>query len=82
MLLDPPRNRSQIVVANVSAWLAEVKPTEPVPPPRLIVTILPAFWQVSILEARKLQSGSSVPLKTGSFAVLQVYHGLEPRGNW
>lgn len=74
VLLDPPRNKSQTVFANCSAWLSLAKPAEPVAPPRLMVTILPAFWHVSISEARKLQSGSWVPSKTASLLVLQVYH--------
>ena len=73
MLLDPPRNRFQIVSPKAVAWDAELKLAAPVAPPREIVTILPLDWQVSICEARNEQSGRSLPGKSGSPEGLQIY---------
>jgi hypothetical protein len=72
VLLEPPRKRFQIVWAYAAASLSFAKPLEPVAPPNDIVTIFPAAWQVSILDARNEQLGRFVPGNTGSSAVLQV----------
>lgn len=72
--LEPPRNRFQIVSANPVACDCDEKESEPVAPPRLIVTILPADWQAWMSDARKLQFGSWVPSNTGLLTELQVYN--------
>lgn len=64
-----------MVFANPSAWLSLLKPMEPLAPPRLMVTIFPALWHVSMSGPRKLQSGSCVPSNTGSLDVLHVCKG-------
>ena len=70
--LVPPRNVFQMVSPNAEAWSSEVKDAAPVAPPRDMVTILPLDWQNWMSDARKLQSGMSVPGKSGSSEVLQI----------
>lgn len=70
--LDPPRNKFQIVSANVCAWESEEKVAAPVAPPRLRVTILPLAWHAFMPADKNWQFGRLVPGKTGSSALLQV----------
>ena len=71
--LLPPKNKSQITFAYASPSELLENPTLPDAPPIERVTILPAFWHVSMPDARKEQLGRFVPGKTGSLTVLQVY---------
>lgn len=71
----PPRNKSQIVCAKVSAWLSDWNPTEPVAPPRLRVMILPLAWQVVISDASAEQFGRSVPGNVALSVGLHVCEG-------
>lgn len=70
--LVPPRKRFHMVSAKDEACASEVKPAAPVAPPRLMVTIFPLDWHVSIAEAKKEQSGNCVPAKTVLSLTLQV----------
>lgn len=70
--LVPPKKRFQTVSAKLSAWLSEVKPTAPVAPPRLMVTIFPLDWHSWISDANAEQSGSSVPGKVALSVGLHV----------
>jgi hypothetical protein len=70
--LLPPRNKFQIVSAKVSAWLSEEKPTEPVAPPRLIVTIFPLAWHVLMSVPTEAQLGRSVPGNVALSVGLQI----------
>lgn len=70
----PPRNKSQIRVAKVSAWASEVKVAPPVAPPMLRVMIFPAAWHVWISVAINWQLASWLPGNTGSSSLLQIYH--------
>lgn len=72
MLLDPPRNRFQMVSPKAEAWEAELKLAAPVAPPSDRVIILPLAWHAWIEEARNWQFGSSVPAKSESSEGLQV----------
>lgn len=63
--LLPPRKIFQMVSANACPCASLVKPYDPAPPPREIVTIFPAAWHVSISAAKKSQSGRAVPGNAG-----------------
>ena len=76
VLLEPPRNRFQMVSPNLEASDAELKVARPVAPPRESVTILPFDWQVCICDARNEQSGRSDPGKSGSPEGLQTCDGV------
>lgn len=58
--------------ANVSAWLSDENPTEPVAPPRLIVTILPLDWHVMMSVPTDAQLGKSVPENVALSVGLQI----------
>ena len=73
--LLPPKNKSQIWSANDSAWLSDENWLDPVAPPRLMVTILPAAWHISMSDARAEQFGSSVPGKVALSVGLHVWKG-------
>lgn len=72
VLLEPPRNRFQMVSPNLEASDAELKVARPVAPPRESVTILPFDWQVLMSLARNAQLGRFVPGKTPESTALQI----------
>lgn len=70
--LLPPRNKFHIVSANVCPWSSDEKPTDPVAPPRLIVTILPLAWHVLMSWPTEAQFGRLVPGNVALSVGLQV----------
>ena len=73
VLLEPPRNRFQMVSPKEAACAAEEKPAAPVAPPRERVTILPLDWHVLMSLARNAQLGRFVPGKTPESTALQTW---------
>jgi hypothetical protein len=70
--LEPPRNKSQTVCANVVACESDWKPTEPVAPPSEMVMILPLAWHALISEASAWQLARPVPENVPLSVGLQV----------
>lgn len=59
--------------ANVCPWASDEKPTDPVAPPRLIVTILPLAWHVLMSCPTEAQFGRLVPGNVALSVGLQVW---------